>query len=317
MWVPPLLTRPHPFISLPHHMTKPGLTQLLRPRTPEEFFPQLQANQPFIVDKVTALDALTTLPFLQSLQTLFQVWPYSVQAHLPEVADEASAIEVSTTDARKLFSNGMGLMFEHAERISAELTAWLEAIRIDLGLSALTQSRCLLYATPDGKGTAPHFDQNANFVLQLHGTKTWWLAPNTHVCNPLTRHTMGLPVDAELQTYCELPMPTSLPQKSTPIVLSPGTLLFVPRGTWHSTEAQGDALSLNFTYTAPTWLDLFTAALRSRLALSPEWRATANGVANPMHRDAAQETFDQLLLKLTDDLPNWRAAEILEVTENS
>jgi 50S ribosomal protein L16 3-hydroxylase len=278
----------------------------------------LESNKPFAVKGLTTtIGPLTRLPFLESLDTLLKLWPDLVQAHLPKVADEASSINVSSEDARKLFENGMALMFDQAHRISPELSLWLETIRNDLGLSALTQSRCLLYATPKSKGTAPHFDQNVNFVLQIHGIKKWWLAPNRHVQNPLSRHTMGLPIDPELQTYAQTPMPTRMPSGIRPITLEPGSLLFVPRGTWHTTEAESDALSLNFTYSAPTWLDLFTAALRSRLALSSEWRETAGGVssADSSHREAAQQKFDLLLSELTYDLPNWKASEILEVTE--
>lgn len=297
---------------------KPGLTALLRPRSKLEFYKSYELNEPFLVHglKDTAR-SLFRLPFLKSLDDLLKSWPDLIQAHLPDVADEASSIDTSPKDALKLFNNGMGLMFDHAHRISPVLNQWLEAIRRDLGLSALTYSRCLMYATPKDKGTAPHFDQNVNFVLQIQGTKKWWIAPNRHVDHPLTRHTMGQPIDPELQTYAKTPFPTRMPSGISPIVLKPGSLLFVPRGSWHSTNAESDALSLNFTYSAPAWLDLLTAALRSRLALSSEWRETANGVSssNRGHRELAQQKFDLLLSELVHDLPNWRASEILGATE--
>jgi 50S ribosomal protein L16 3-hydroxylase len=59
----------------------------------------------------------------------------------------------------------------------------------------LTYVRNLVYATPAGKGNAPHFDQNFNFVLQLEGTKKWWLAKNKTINNPMTRHVIGQPTD--------------------------------------------------------------------------------------------------------------------------
>lgn len=296
-------------------MKKPGLAALLSPRTCGEFFPFLDRSDSFVVNTDHGIAALTDLPFLASLETLLLTWPHSVQAHLPVVADEISSIDVTSEDARKLFQNGMGLMFDHAQRLSPELRLWLEAIRVDLGFSALTQSRCLIYATPDGKGTAPHFDQNANFVLQLHGKKTWWLAPNQHVEHPLSRHTMGQPTDPELESYASHPLPSAMPENAISVELKPGSLLFVPAGMWHSTQAEGEALSLNFTYHAPAWLDLLTSALRSRLALSPAWRQTAHGVADPFRREGAAENFDYLLKELTQDLPHWQASEILAATE--
>ena len=286
----------------------PGLAALIHPRPTGEMIASYERDEVFVVHGVGASIAeLLAVGSLASLDRLLGSWPDQVQVHLPDVADEASSITATPHDARKMFATGMGLLFDDAQRYAPELVPWLDAIRADLGLSALTQQRCLVYATPAGKGTAPHFDQNVNFVLQVHGTKTWWLAPNTHVARPLTRHTMGQPVDAELQSYIARAMPDAMPEDRTEIVLAPGSVLFVPRGTWHATHAMTDALSLNFTFTPPSWIDLLTAALRSRLVLSRAWRATAAPGA------AAQ--FETLLRALAVDAEGWTAQDILGATE--
>ena len=297
---------------------KSGLAALIQPFTIEDFLAEYEKKEPFVVHHpAAALPELRSLDFLASLDDLLNMWPHSIQAHLPDLRDEASSIDTNVKDAKKLFQNGMGLLFNEAQRISPLLKSWLEKIRKDLGISAQTYSRCLIYATPDGKGTAAHFDQNINFVLQIHGTKIWKLAPNEHVINPLTRHTMGTETDAEMDNYLEDDLPTEMPQKAQTIELKPGSMLFVPRGYWHSTEAKGEALALNFTFTAPTWIDLFTNALRSRLALSPEWRETANGVSDPNRLDEAEAYLDTLLAGLKEDLPHWEATDILNATESN
>ncbi len=286
----------------------PGLAALIHPHAVAEVGARLADGAPFVVHGARdALAPLFDLPLLASREALLGAWPDQVQVHLPAVADEASAISASPHDAARLFANGMCLLFEEAQRFAPALVPWLDAIRADLGLSALTQARCLVYATPAGQGTAPHFDQNVNVVLQLHGTKTWWLAANAHVTHPMERHTIGQRVDAELSTYARLPMPDALPADRTEIVLAPGSVLVVPRGIWHATRATTDALALNFTFSAPTWIDLLTAALRSRLARSADWRETA----------AATEvaSFEALLRELAIDAQGWHAADILEVTE--
>lgn len=286
----------------------PSLAALIPRSAIPEFLACRAADRPFAVHGLCeSIRPLTELPLLASLDALLGSWPHQVQVHLPDLADEASAISTSPGDAGKLFANGMSLLFNDIDTVSPALARWLLAIRRDLELSALTQSRCLVYATPAGKGTAAHFDQNTNFVLQLHGTKEWRLATNDHVERPLTRHTIGLPPDPELQTYAHLPMPDRMPDDAQSIVLNPGSLLFVPRGVWHETHATHDALSLNFTYSAPTWLDLLGAAMRSRLALSPAWRATAT--------PADPHELTILLRELADDVPHWSASAILAATE--
>lgn len=256
----------------------------------------------------TQLDpAIAKISFLQSLDALIQEWPFEVSAHLPDLRDEVSSETISTAQANFYFDQGMGLLFNDAHRPSPVLSEYLQIIRRELGLSALTYGRCLIYATPDGRGTAPHFDQNINFVLQILGTKIWTMASNTDVENPLTRHTMGLEPDPEMMSYLEKPLSTSMPQVTQKFELKPGSLLYVPRGYWHSTEAEGDALALNFTFTAPTWLDLLTAALRGRLAQSPEWRETAI----PQN----QQKFEHLLELIKEDLTGWKVSDILSATE--
>lgn len=295
---------------------KSGLAALLYPSTKADFLATYDKNEPLVVHHPKeALTVLRNLHFLSSLENLLNLWPHSIQAHLPDLRDEASSIDTNPQDAKKLFQNGMGLLFNEAQRISPVLQSWLEQIRSDLGVSAQTYSRCLIYATPDGKGTAPHFDQNINFVLQISGTKIWKLAPNQHLSNPLTRHTMGTKPDAEMTSYLETEFPSTMPKSAKTIELKPGSMLFVPRGYWHSTEAKGEALALNFTFTAPTWIDLFTSALRSRLALSPEWRETANGVSDSERRDEAEAYLEALLTGLKEDILQWEASDILKTTE--
>src|SRR3989344_1034359 len=295
-----------------------GLTALISPHSVDDFLTSSWPGKPFVVHGLQqSISELTEIPFLQSLETLLNSWPQSVSAHLPDVADEASAIDTTPQNARKLFNNKMSLLFNNVHSISPVLEKWLKQLSHDLGLPRSTLARCTVYATPDGKGTAPHFDQNVNFVLQLHGTKKWWLEENLHVENPTERFTMGQPMDPELAIYAAKEMPTTMSQNASEFILKPGSLLFVPRGYWHRTEATGEALALNFTFNQPAWVDLLTLALRSRLLQSAEWRELADGVSSrdSARRHLATETFEFLLTDLIDDLPNWTAADILGATE--
>jgi 50S ribosomal protein L16 3-hydroxylase len=292
------------------------LSALTTPKSKSEFMECYKANKVFVVhDLKNSIQQILDLPFLQSLDGLLNCWPHKVEAHLPNITDEANAVEISTADAKTMFENGMGLLFNDANTISPVLTDLLNNLRREMGFSALTYGRNLIYATKANKGTAPHFDQNINFVIQIHGTKKWWLAPNTNVDAPLTRYTMGLSMDAELAGYATGTMPTEMPSDATEYILKPGSMLFVPRGYWHSTEAVTDAMSLNFTFSAPTWIDLFSAALRSRLSQIPQWRATADFVSNPEHHDSVAAEFNTLLDNLSKESSHWRAERFLSATE--
>lgn len=288
---------------------KNGLEALISPLKMHEFMEYLAKDEPFVIHHdPSELKELRELPMLKSLETLLSSWSDKVQVHLPDLRDEASSIDLPVSEAQKYFDEGMGLLFNDSNRFSPLLQKWVDQIKTDLGISAQAFGRSLFYATPDGKGTAPHFDQNINFVLQIHGTKKWTLAPNTSVKHPMVRHTMGLPVDGEMMSYMEEEMAEMMPENAVSFELNPGSFLFVPRGVWHSTEAEGDALALNFTFTAPTWADLMLGALRSRLVLSPEWREIAFVTD--------EKKFESLLEMIKGDLPHWNAGDILEATES-
>jgi 50S ribosomal protein L16 3-hydroxylase len=288
---------------------KKGLLALISPLNLADFQARFKKNEPFVIHHGPSdLRELRGLDQVLSLENLLKSWPDVVQVHLPDLRDEASAIDVPASEARNYFDQGMGLLFNDTHRFSPMLQQWLEQIRIELGISAQTYARTLIYATPDGQGTAPHFDQNLNFVLQIHGTKKWTLAANQSVMHPMVRHTMGQPADLEMMNYLQAPLPEVMPLETISFELKPGSLLFVPRGVWHSTEAEGDALALNFTFTAPAWADLLLGALRSRLVMSPEWRETA------LLSD--EQKFVQLLDTLVHELPHWNAGDILEATES-
>ncbi len=295
---------------------KTVLSTLVAPHQTSEFFDSFENDKPFYVHNLSeGINEITDLPMLESIESLLNNWSLPIKAHLPDVRDEASFININAQDALKVFENRMGLHFNHAEKLSPVIDQWLKQLRIDLGLSALTNSRCMLYATPAGGGTAAHFDQNINIVLQLTGEKTWWISDNEHVRNPMTRHTIGLPCDPELESYINAQMPDSMPENKKEIVMKAGSLLFVPRGSWHMTSAKTSALSLNFTFTAPTWIDLLTSALRGRLAQSSHWRETAIGFNDEVNYQIAENKLNYLLNDLKEDLPSWRARDILNATE--
>lgn len=272
----------------------------------EELLAKCAGGEPFCVHGLSEdLKELFSLPILES----FESWKGSVDVHLPDVRDEMSSKSVSTQEALAYFQKGQSILFNDVNNEYTDLNIWLETIRKELKLSAHTFSRSLIYGTPAGGGNAPHFDQNINFVIQVHGEKKWWIAQNDSVVNPLGRHVIGEAVDPELESYSN-PMPDEFPEnKAIEYTLKPGSVLFVPRGTWHKTEAVTDALSLNFTFSAPAWIDLVMTAVRGRLLQSEHWRETAKDFKN----SESLEKLDFLLQNLASDSANYRAEDILNV----
>ena len=292
------------------------IESLFSPLKRDEFISAYRENKAIAAHhKIENFKELTSLKSLSSLSSLLESWPSTVNAYSPGIPDEVNSTKIPPKEAQKLFDQGSGLFFDDPNLYEEVLAKVLEGLRQDLGLSNLTYSRSLIYAIPKGKGTAPHFDQNINFVLQISGTKKWWVAENTSVENPMTRYTIGTNPDPELDSYLDEDLPSQFPEKSTEFELTPGSVLFLPRGAWHKTEALDDAVSLNFTFSAPTWIDLLQTALRSRLTQSSYWRGTANFTTDLELHTEAVSMFDTLLDQLKQDVPSWQARDILRAIE--
>ena len=232
---------------------------------------------------------ISQVPGLQSIDALLSVWP-----GLLRLADRYGGREVDPTQARALYANGHHLAFSDAEQVFPVLKGMLERLRWDLQLPINTFGRCPVYASPDGGGEALHFDQNANFIIQIKGEKIWQVAPNRHLTRPTDRYTSAQPVpSAELQLYGPAELPTTLPLDADTVHMKPGSVLFLPRGYWHQTQAVGESLSLNFTFDQPTWADLLPPEARHRVLPKAAWRALALGAGN-LDASAAQRAVSTL-----------------------
>jgi lysine-specific demethylase/histidyl-hydroxylase NO66 len=122
---------------------------------------------------------------------------------------------------------------------------------------------CNVYLTPPGtQGFALHFDDIDAFVLQLSGTKSWKVyAPNDKEAllprQPPTAHfEPGSHGDPVLE-----------------VDLTPGDLLYLPRGAPHQAVASPDSHSLHVTISTNqmnSWADLFEIAIPRALELAAE-----------------------------------------------
>ncbi len=260
------------------------------------------------------LEELKKLKFLSSLDSLLSNWKEEVDVHLLDLKDEASTKKVKASSAKEYFSKGMGLLFNDANLRGGCYQSLLDGLSADLGVSNATLSRNLIYATPKGGGTATHFDQNINLIIQVHGEKSWWIEENQSIKNPLTRHTLGTEADSELASYMEAPFSDSINYQHE-YRLTPGSILFVPRGYWHKTHAHSEALALNFTFSVPSWADILSMGLRARIIQSELWRESVIGLNNQESANRKVQDFQMLIDSLKEDIQNWKAEDILGFVE--
>ncbi len=279
--------------------TPSRLEQLFSTSSLEEFLSTFWPGTPAVVHgPLERLGALSSHPELSDVGRVLEVFKEPVMVLLPDERDEHSAIKVDAQAALAHYQAGLALCCESVDRFIPLVSEWLSTIRLELGLPAATFARALVYAGRVGAGNSPHYDANANIVVQLRGTKRWTLAPNTHVVDPTDRWAMTMGFLPPELTGSDASMPRQMPAGAKVIDLLPGSVLFVPRGYWHATEvASEDTLSLNFTFSQPSWAEVVTAALLNRLHRTPVFRRLADGLESPLptRQRAAEEQLARML----------------------
>ncbi len=203
-----------------------------------------------------------------------------------------SVFPINPTNAGQFQAIGATLYF-----VNVPLPALTDALADFLGAPRRKVIASLFY-TPAGGGAVPHFDKNENFTIQLTGAKRWQVGETPMV--PATPDSYTLGSTAIMPALAPLLEKAQRPPERT-VDLTPGTLLYVPRGTVHHTGAGEPSWSLNLSYSPATWLNLLqvglTQRLASRAAGSPCWRGTVTGVGGD---PAAQRTncLPQLIAEL-------------------
>jgi hypothetical protein len=72
-----------------------------------------------------------------------------------------------------------------------------------------------------------------------------------------------------------------MPPDAMTVDLRPGSVLFIPRGTWHDTETLQDSVALTLSYSVQSWADALLERLGAELRREPAWRAPATGLGAP------------------------------------
>ena len=280
-------------------MNRPGLERLLHPFPEADFFERHWPERPLVLhDRGDAVAELLAMPALQSAESVFAACRgTSVTALLPDRRDESNSIQVTPDVAKKLFEAGMNVSVGSAEKYFPLLRPWVDHLALDLGLPRSTWGRSIVYLSPPNTGAPPHFDSNANFSLQIKGRKVWTLSPNESVRYPTERHVMKLDEpSALLRAQARAAFPTEVPAGAERVELRPGSLLFVPRGTWHATTSDEETIALNFTFSQQSWAFLLAQALLERLHRHEAWRKTPDLRARDAAGLAAERAEAQALL---------------------
>jgi len=216
---------------------------------------------------------------------------------------EGVQVAVVGAHASALLRLGLTVYFTELDRAIPDSGPWLRGLEASLGLPECAGLGAFVNAP--GSGLPLHHDRFDQLLIQIRGQKELRYAPNSFVDNPDVSFS---PINAAQADWAQayrhgFPRTSDeiLDRGLTTVTLRPGSALFMPAGTWHTTAGQPDeALSAVVVVRAPSRLAIVLNLLRHYAGQSPAWRARPYGGWAPEAAAAAGE--HQALATLMTDL---------------
>eukprot|EP00884_Botryococcus_braunii_P007556 jgi/Botrbrau1/16801/Bobra.150_2s0029.2 len=172
--------------------------------------------------------------------------------------DDGSHKVASADTVWELFKQGWSVRVLHPQRWCDRLWEVMSRLEDYFGQGI----GCNAYLTPPAsQGFAPHWDDIDAFIVQLAGQKRWRLYAPCTEAEVLPMHSS------------EDLSPGELGELMYEVVLQPGDVLYMPRGTVHQAEALSDHHSLHITLSVNqrnSWSDFLQAAIPQAVGLASD-----------------------------------------------
>jgi ribosomal protein L16 Arg81 hydroxylase len=253
-----------------------------------------QVHQPFFMQSAPErLAEIMAVRQFASVKALLDSEPRQLKGWLSQGTKFSAVRGLSKAQAEKLW--GTRIFTVVADHIDDEIPIvreLLESIRTELGYTVDCGLHANVYSSPPGIGNRAHFDRQEVIIFQLRGRKQWRFAPNRHLAFPVDSY-FGH-VGPLLAKQIDGALPDVMPDDARTVTLEPGSVLFLPRGTWHETKAaEEDSLAIPLTFSTKTWMALLGELLEDALIRRPELR-------RPVPPDLSDETHRALCAALAE-----------------
>lgn len=230
---------------------------------------------------------------------------------------------VDGQEARVFFEElGLTARFERLEDMLPGAKPWLAALERDLGVPA-GAATLQAFVNGSGSGLTAHCDAYEHFVIHLRGHKQFRVMQHPKARFPGVYHSARLSPAVSHFAQCPegFPVWKTLPRAAETIDLRPGSVLFMPRGCYHSTrggDAGEPALTVVIRIDAPTYADVLTAYLHDYLRQDERWRAPVVGgwSRRARERTAARRALRERLDELGEVVGTLSPAAMLRARDS-
>ena len=170
------------------------------------------------------------------------------------------------------------------------------------------------YLSPDGAGFGLHLDHHPVSILQIEGQKRWWYSPEPGLREVITN--VSFPKDRDVLMLPWVTVTRPREEEVCEVVLSPGDVLYLPKGTWHRAQAIGGSLGLTLAMESVAPLELIQGALMPHLnkvelrSQAPGfWRQSVqNGITEELER-----IFESALRELRTAVNSMTPSDLYDV----
>jgi ribosomal protein L16 Arg81 hydroxylase len=182
-------------------------------------------------------------------------------------------IAIQGDQAAALYDAGLTICVTAIEQHVPELARFTARLRDELRFAGEVLVNC--YWSPAGGGFGTHFDDQHVFILQVDGSKRWWISREPGCAAPPENLIHSPEAEAEYRVrHPEIEL--TPPDESTFVehLLRPGDCLYLPPGTWHRTTAGEFSLALTLTLAGVRLGELVAKVARRALERALPWRET-------------------------------------------
>ena len=230
-----------------------SLSNILKPYSVEEFLTKNWTSRAVLIpaeeeNKFAHLFSWDTITYLLNFHQL--KYPELRLALDEEVLDENA-----NADLIKRCQEGATLIINGVHKRIPDLANFASQVKYDLGCGVQINAYC---SWPQKQGFSSHYDTHEVFILQIDGTKKWYVFPDTFKY-PLTEQKSSSlkPPEGEAYLTC---------------TLNQGDVLYIPRGHWHYAIAVDEpSLHLTLGVHCRTGID-FLEWLVNQLRQEEDWR---------------------------------------------
>jgi ribosomal protein L16 Arg81 hydroxylase len=233
---------------------------------------------------IERLAGLISIPEIQTLDALCQRAKKDGGDWI-SLAGPGLLTKMPVDDARCYFDNGWGmLLFRELQDLVPRLREWSAQLWETLDVPTHLMSIMASASRADSalsRGVPSHVDCQDNFVVQLQGSKRWYLSPAFELKNTPTGYNPSFTRDDDGMPPWPLciahpgGVPQPPPLEDVSVLLKPGSVLYCPGSYWHrTTTEEGISFSLGIYSRMPAWFEVFVRWMHDELCRFPELRQT-------------------------------------------